>query len=153
MPKPVPGDPQTALASMGIYVFTARFLFEQLCLDATRHGSRHDFGHDLIPSVIETHRVFAYPFMDENRKKEAYLRDVETLDAYYEANMDLVSVDPQLNMYDREWPIRTYQPNLPPPKFVFAELGQDGPPRRGASTALSARDASFRAARSVRGRS
>jgi glucose-1-phosphate adenylyltransferase len=122
-PKPIPDDAHHALASMGIYVFTARFLFEQLCLDATRHGSRHDFGRDLIPSVIHTHRVFAYPFMDENRKQEAYWRDVGTLDAYFEANMDLISVDPQLNMYDGDWPIRTYQPNLPPPKFVFAEKG------------------------------
>jgi glucose-1-phosphate adenylyltransferase len=126
-PKPIPSAPTHALASMGVYVITARFLFEQLCLDATRHGSQHDFGHDLIPSVIHTHRVFAYPFMDENRnegkKKEAYWRDVGTLDAYYEANMDLVSVDPLLNMYDDDWPIRTYQPNLPPPKFVFAEKG------------------------------
>ena len=109
---------------MGIYVFTARFLFEQLCLDATRHGSKHDFGRDVIPSVIHTHRVFAYPFLDENRKKDAYWRDVGTLDAYYEANMDLVAVDPQLNLYDHRWPIRTYQPNLPPPKFVFAERGR-----------------------------
>ena len=69
------------------------------------------------------HRVFAYPFLDENRKKDAYWRDVGTLDAYYEANMDLVAVDPLLNLYDRHWPIRTYQPNLPPPKFVFAEHG------------------------------
>jgi glucose-1-phosphate adenylyltransferase len=122
-PKAMPNDPQRALASMGIYVFTARFLFEQLCLDATRHGSQHDFGHDIIPSVIHTHRVFAFPFTDENRKNEAYWRDVGTLDAYYDANMDLISVDPQLNMYDAEWPIRTYQPNLPPPKFVFAEQG------------------------------
>lgn len=122
-PKSLPNDPQHALASMGIYVFTARFLFEQLCLDATRHGSQHDFGHDIIPSVIHTHRVFAFPFTDENRKKEAYWRDVGTLDAYYDANMDLISVDPQLNMYDADWPIRTYQPNLPPPKFVFAEQG------------------------------
>jgi glucose-1-phosphate adenylyltransferase len=122
-PRAVPGDPKHALASMGIYVFTARFLFEQLCLDATRRGSRHDFGGDVIPSIIDTHPVYVYPFMDENRKDDAYWRDVGTLDAYYEANMDLVSVDPQLNMYDRVWPIRTYQPNLPPPKFVFAEEG------------------------------
>jgi glucose-1-phosphate adenylyltransferase len=122
-PKSIPGDPRHALASMGIYVFAGRFLFEQLCLDATRHGSHHDFGHDLIPSLTSTHRVFAFPFMDENRKQEAYWRDVGTLDAYYEANMDLISVDPQLNMYDRDWPIRTHQPNLPPPKFVFAEQG------------------------------
>ena len=108
---------------MGIYVFTARFLFEQLCLDATRTGSRHDFGHNIIPEVIETHRVRAFAFRDENRKQDAYWRDVGTLDAYYEANMDLVSVDPQLNMYDERWPIRTYLPNFPPPKFVFAEEG------------------------------
>jgi len=129
VPKTVPGDPAHALASMGIYVFNARFLFEQLCLDATRTDSHHDFGHDVIPAVINTHRVFVYPFMDENRKQDAYWRDVGTLDAYYEANMDLVSVDPQLNMYDQLWPIRTYQPNLPPPKFVFAEEGPRG--RRG----------------------
>jgi len=126
-PKPMPDDPHHALASMGIYVFTARHLFEQLCLDATRHGSRHDFGHDVIPALIKTQRVFAYRFMDENLDekglKQAYWRDVGTLDAYYEANMDLVSVDPQLNLYDRRWPIRTYQPNYPPPKFVFAEKG------------------------------
>jgi glucose-1-phosphate adenylyltransferase len=128
-PQPIPGDPHHALASMGIYVFGARFLFEQLCLDATRHGSRHDFGRDVIPSLIQTHRVFAYPFTDENRKQEAYWRDVGTLDAYYEANMDLISVDPQLNMYDHDWPIRTYQGNYPPPKFVFAEKGASA--RRG----------------------
>lgn len=119
-PRPIPDDPDHCLASMGIYVFTARFLFEELCRDATRRGSRHDFGGDVIPAIIDTNRVFAYPFMDENRKREAYWRDVGTLDAYYEANMDLVSVDPQLNMYDDQWPIRTYQPNLPPAKFVFA---------------------------------
>ena len=115
---------------MGIYVFTARFLFELLCLDATRPDSTHDFGKDIIPAIIETHRVFAYPFMDENRKQDAYWRDVGTLDAYYQANMDLVAVDPVLNMYDRDWPIRTYQPNLPPPKFVFAR-GRRRRARRG----------------------
>jgi len=97
-----------------------------LCQDATRRGSTHDFGRDVIPSLIEGHRVFAYPFMDENRKKNSYWRDVGTLDSYYEANMDLVSVEPELNLYDELWPIRTYQPNLPPPKFVFAD-----PHRRG----------------------
>jgi glucose-1-phosphate adenylyltransferase len=126
-PLTIPGDPEHALASMGVYVFTARFLFEQLCLDATRAGSTHDFGKDIIPAVIETHRIFAYPFMDENRKQDAYWRDVGTLDAYYEANMDLVAVDPLLNMYDDRWPIRTFHPNLPPPKFVFA---QEGPAAR-----------------------
>ena len=132
---------------MGIYVFSARFLFEQLCLDATRHGSQHDFGRDVIPAVIQTHRVFAYPFLDENRKKDAYWRDVGTLDAYYEANMDLVAVDPLLNMYDQHWPIRTYQPNLPPPKFVFAEEGPSRPPRTGAGQHRLSRARSFPAAR------
>jgi glucose-1-phosphate adenylyltransferase len=100
-----------------------------LCLDATQPGSQHDFGHNIIPSVLDTHRVFAFPFRDENRKQDAYWRDVGTLDAYFEANMDLVTIDPLLNMYDMDWPIRTYQPNFPPPKFVFAEHGSDA--RRG----------------------
>ena len=125
-PKPIPGDEQHCLASMGIYVFTARFLFEELCRDATRRGSRHDFGGDIIPAILQTNRVFAYPFTDENRKKDAYWRDVGTLDAYYAASMDLVSVDPALNMYDEDWPIRTYQPNCPPPKFVFADANRRG---------------------------
>jgi len=122
-PKTIPGDAQHCLASMGIYVFGTRFLFEQLCLDATKADSKHDFGHSIIPSIIDTHRVFAFPFRDENRKQDAYWRDVGTLEAYFQANMDLVSVDPQLNMYDARWPIRTYHPNYPPPKFVFAGEG------------------------------
>ena len=125
-PKPIPGDPEHCLASMGIYLFTARSLFEELCRDATCRRSRHDFGHNIIPSILGTNRVFAYPFRDENRKTDSYWRDVGTLDAYYEANMDLIHVDPLLNMYDEQWPIRTYQQNLPPPKFVFAD-----PDRRG----------------------
>lgn len=128
-PQPIPGDGDHCLASMGIYVFTARFLFEQLCRDATKNTSTHDFGRDLIPSIIDSQRVFAFPFKDENRKGDAYWRDVGTLDAYYEANMNLISVDPQLNMYDKRWPIRTYQPNSPPPKFVFSDRDESG--RRG----------------------
>lgn len=122
-PKTMPGDDEHCFASMGIYVFTARFLFEQLCRDATEPGSQHDFGKNIIPSIIDSQRVFAFPFRDENRKREAYWRDVGTIDAYFEANMDLIDVDPQLNLYDQDWPIRTLQPNLPPPKFVF---GSDG---------------------------
>jgi glucose-1-phosphate adenylyltransferase len=118
-PQPSPQDPSVSLASMGIYVFNADFLFEQLCDDATSPTSRHDFGTNIIPGAIEQHRVFAFAFRDENRKQDAYWRDVGTIDAYYEANMDLVTVDPQLNLYDEHWPIRSYQPNLPPPKFVF----------------------------------
>jgi glucose-1-phosphate adenylyltransferase len=123
-PRTIPGDSNHCLASMGIYVFTARFLFEQLCRDATDPNSSHDFGQNIIPSIIDTHRVYAFPFRDENRKSDAYWRDVGTLDAYFEANMDLVGVDPLLNMYDEVWPIRTYQPILPPPKFVFGSIGQ-----------------------------
>ncbi len=134
-PECIPGDPGHCLASMGIYIFTARFLFEQLCQDATRISSTHDFGRDLIPSIINSHRVFAFPFRDENQKEgvdQAYWRDVGTIDAYYEANMDLVSVDPQLNMYDDRWPIRTFHRNLPPPKFVFSR--RDGEDRIGHAT-------------------
>jgi glucose-1-phosphate adenylyltransferase len=126
-PLPMPNDPDSSLASMGIYVFTANFLFEELCRDATMPDSRHDFGNNIIPGAIDKHRVFAFPFRDENRKRDAYWRDVGTLDAYFEANMDLVGVDPQLNLYDDQWPIRSYQPNLPPPKFVF---GSDGDKQR-----------------------
>ncbi len=120
-PQPIPGDDEYCLASMGIYIFSARFLYEQLCENAAQMQGGHDFGHNILPTVIQSHRVFAFPFRDENQKAEAYWRDVGTLDAYYEANMDLISVDPQLNVYDQSWPIRTFHPNLPPPKFVFAE--------------------------------
>lgn len=118
-PEPIPGQPEASLASMGIYVFRTPFLFDKLCADANDPTSQHDFGKNIIPDNIRSSRVFAFPFQDENRKQDAYWRDVGTLDAYYEANMDLVSIDPQLNLYDSDWPIRTYQPNLPPPKFVF----------------------------------
>jgi len=126
------GDPDMALASMGIYCFSADFLLEQLRLDAGDRGSRHDFGHDLLPRLVQTHDVHAFPFRDENRKRHAYWRDVGTIDAYYEATTDLVEVDPQLNLYDVDWPIRTHQPAQPPPKFVFADDGPDG--RRGEAT-------------------
>jgi glucose-1-phosphate adenylyltransferase len=119
MPKCIPGDPGNCLASMGIYIFDAKFLMEQLCEDAAKPDTDRDFGKNIIPSVIHSHRVYAYPFQDENGKQDAYWRDVGTLDAYFEANMDLVSIDPQLNLYDQRWPIRTFQANLPPPKFVF----------------------------------
>lgn len=120
-PKTIPGDDQHCLASMGIYVFNARFLFDQLCHDATLQDSAHDFGRNIIPAVIDSHRLFAFPFQDENSAEQAYWRDVGTLDAYYEANIELTSVQPLLNLYDYRWPVRTDQPNLPPPKFVFDE--------------------------------
>ncbi len=118
-PKPMPGDPKHALASMGIYVFNAHFLFDELCKDATLPESSHDFGQNIIPSIINSRRVFAFPFLDENRKAHAYWRDVGTIDSYFEANLELTSVDPLLNLYDIDWPVRTFQPNLPPAKFVF----------------------------------
>ena len=125
-PKTVPGNPQVCLASMGIYIFTASFLYEELLKDAERKDSQHDFGTNIIPSVIGQKKVYAYSFQDENRKMDTYWRDVGTLDAYYEANMDLVNVDPLLNLYDVDWPIYTYHPNFPPPKFVFAEAQRFG---------------------------
>ncbi|HEV3387200.1 MAG TPA: glucose-1-phosphate adenylyltransferase [Gemmata sp.] len=129
---PIPGEPKYALGSMGIYVFNSRLMFELLCQDAARTGSEHDFGKNIIPGMLETgHRVFAYRFRDENRKAVPYWRDVGTLDAYYQANMDLIAVDPVLNLYDAGWPVRTFQPQNPPPKFVFSGDGPPGQARRG----------------------
>jgi glucose-1-phosphate adenylyltransferase len=130
-PKTIPGDPQHILASMGIYVFTARLMYELLCQDATRADSDHDFGKNIIPNMIDAQKVYAYRFRDKNRKAVPYWRDVGTLDAYYQANMDLIEVEPILNLYDNEWPIRTYQPQLPPPKFVFRDEGFSDNIRRG----------------------
>ncbi|MGL6095460.1 MAG: glucose-1-phosphate adenylyltransferase [Fimbriiglobus sp.] len=128
----LPDDPGHALGSMGIYVFSTRVLFEQLCDDAARPDSQHDFGKDIIPRMIaDGHKVHAYRFRDENKKARPYWRDVGTLDAFYQANMDLIAVDPFLNIYDATWPIRTVQPQLPPPKFVFSEDGPPGVARRG----------------------
>jgi glucose-1-phosphate adenylyltransferase len=130
-PMTIPGDPEHILASMGIYVFTARPMYELLCQDATKPNSDHDFGKNIIPSMIGVQNVFAYRFRDKNRKATAYWRDVGTLDAYYQANMDLVEIDPVLNLYDRDWPIRTHQPQLPPPKFVFRDELTGDQSRRG----------------------
>jgi glucose-1-phosphate adenylyltransferase len=130
-PFPLPDDPELALASMGIYVFTARLMYELLCQDATHADSEHDFGKNILPGMIANGRAYAFRFQDRNRKSDPYWRDVGTLDAYYQTNMDLIGVDPVLNLYDREWPIRTHQPQLPPPKFVFADDGVKGLARRG----------------------
>jgi glucose-1-phosphate adenylyltransferase len=131
VPRPIPETPHLCLASMGIYVFTARAMYELLCQDATRPDSDHDFGKNIIPVLIAGHAVHVYRFRDKNRKAVPYWRDVGTLDAYYQANMDLVEVDPVLNLYDREWLIRTFQPQLPPPKFVFSDEGSREYARRG----------------------
>jgi glucose-1-phosphate adenylyltransferase len=125
-PEPIPGQPEHALASMGIYIFNTDFLIEQLTKDADTPGSAHDFGHDIIPAVLDSYRVFAYPFRDAQNDQQAYWRDVGTLDAYWAANLELIGVTPELNLYELEWPIWTYQVQAPPAKFVF-----DNDERRG----------------------
>jgi glucose-1-phosphate adenylyltransferase len=127
-PEPMPGRPDVALASMGIYVFNPRLLERLLRADAEDPESAHDFGRNIVPGAIDKLRVFAYPFEDVRTKAQNYWRDVGTVDAYYEANMELVRVSPELNIYDEQWPIWTYQEQLPPAKFVF-----DDDDRRGAA--------------------
>lgn len=125
-PEPIAGKSSHALASMGIYVFNKEFLFEQLIRDADTPSSTHDFGHDIIPYVIDKYRVIAYPFRDIQTDREGYWRDVGTVDAFWEANLELVSVVPQLNLYDKDWPIWTHQEQLPPAKFVFDDDDRRG---------------------------
>ena len=119
IPTRMPGRPDIALASMGIYVFNPRLLERLLRADAENPDSAHDFGKNIIPDAIDKLRVFAYPFEDVRTKAQNYWRDVGTVDAYYEANLELVRVSPELNIYDEQWPIWTYQEQLPPAKFVF----------------------------------
>lgn len=125
---PMPDDPRRFLASMGIYVFDARLLLDLLCDAATQRNSAHDFGKNIIPSIIQEHHVHAYPFRDRRTGQTKYWRDVGTIDAFYEANMDLVAVKPELNLYDPSWPLQTYRPTYPPAKTVFAIT--NGPQRR-----------------------
>ncbi len=125
-PTPLPGRPDTALASMGIYLFNADFLYEQLIKDADNMQSAHDFGKNIIPSIINNYRVFAYPFHDAETGKCAYWRDVGTVDAFWAANMELIGVTPELDLYDEDWPIWTYQEQLPPAKFVFDDEDRRG---------------------------
>ena len=124
-PKTVPGDPERILASMGVYVFNMELLVKRLIEDA-RSDSTHDFGRDIIPSMIEKDQLFAFDFRQGDRGGVGYWRDVGTIDAYFEANMDLVSVTPQLNLYDSQWPILTYQSPNPPAKTVWAEDARVG---------------------------
>jgi glucose-1-phosphate adenylyltransferase len=131
-PPAIPGRPDRALASMGIYVFTAELLYDLLSRDADDPRSSHDFGKDFIPSLVSRAKVLAHPFgrscVSSDPDSEAYWRDVGTLDAYWEANLDLTAVTPALDLYDLNWPIHSHQPPLPPAKFVF-----DGDTRRGYS--------------------
>ncbi|MFZ5503026.1 MAG: glucose-1-phosphate adenylyltransferase [Pseudomonadota bacterium] len=129
-PAHIPGNPEKSLASMGIYVFNTQFLFEQLIRDADEPKSSHDFGKDLIPHMVEKYRVFAQSFeqscVGQGADQAPYWRDVGTIDSYWEANMELTKVLPDLNMYDQVWPIWTNQAQLPPAKFVFDEDGRRG---------------------------
>ncbi len=120
-PPPIPGSPGLCLASMGIYVFKPQVMARVLEEDARDTSSSHDFGKDIIPKMFASHPVYAFSFVDENKKEAKYWRDVGTIDAYFDANMDLVSVSPLLNLYDHGWPIRTSPTTAPPPKFVFAQ--------------------------------
>jgi len=118
-PKPIPGDEAQALASMGIYVFSKQYLRDRLVADAADESSTHDFGHDLIPHAIKHANAFAFPFMAGNTSASGYWRDVGTIDAYWEANINLCDIAPELNLYDKNWPIWTHQEQLPPAKFAF----------------------------------
>ncbi|MFT6984511.1 MAG: glucose-1-phosphate adenylyltransferase [Psychromonas sp.] len=125
-PNEIPGKPGQCLASMGNYLFTTEFLFEQLEKDCNKEGSSRDFGNDIIPAIIKDHNVFAFAFKDPESTQQPYWRDVGTLDSFWEANMELVEPEPQLDLYDKGWPIWTYQEQLPPAKFIF-----DNEERRG----------------------
>ena len=121
-----PYNSQMVSASMGIYIFNTEVLIPVLLKDAEDPNSRHDFGHDILPRMVEDYKVYSFNFIDENKKEALYWRDVGTLEAYYEANMDVASVSPVFNLYDDHWPIRTYQRQYPPAKFVFREPGRTG---------------------------
>ena len=124
--RSLPWHPACCLASMGVYIFDVDLLVRELRRDAEQ-ASSHDFGRDIIPKLVAGgEKVYAYLFWDENKKEAKYWRDIGTLDAYYEASMDLVEVDPVFNLYDPDWPLRTYQPQYPPAKFVFDEDGRRG---------------------------
>ncbi len=125
-PREIPGKPGLCMASMGNYIFNTEFLYEQVIRDADSPDTQHDFGRNVIPRIIKDYRVYAYPFRDPDTGKQAYWRDVGTLKAFWEANLELVSVSPQLNLYDQKWPVLTHQIQSPPAKFVF-----DSDDRRG----------------------
>jgi len=125
-PEHMPGNKDVALASMGIYIFNPSLLEQLLREDAADPKSQHDFGKDIIPKAIDTLQVFAYPFRNVRTRAQNYWRDVGTVDAFYEANLELVHVSPELNVYDEDWPIWTYQVQQPPAKFVLADEGRTG---------------------------
>jgi len=121
-----PYNPEMVSGSMGVYIFNTDVLLPVLLKDAEDPNSAHDFGKDILPKILEQYKLYSYNFIDENMKEAQYWRDVGTIEAYYEANMDLVSVSPVFNLYDKHWPIRTHQRQYPPAKFVFGEPGRTG---------------------------
>ncbi|MDH3831281.1 MAG: glucose-1-phosphate adenylyltransferase [Gammaproteobacteria bacterium] len=125
-PQSIPGKPGRVLASMGIYVFNTAFLYEQLIKDADSTYSTHDFGKDIIPALIEKYRVHSYSFLNSPHGQAAYWRDVGTIDSFWQANLELIGVLPELNLYDDDWPIWTYQEQLPPAKFIFDDDDRRG---------------------------
>ncbi|TAN39855.1 MAG: glucose-1-phosphate adenylyltransferase [Nitrospirae bacterium] len=124
-PVTIPGDPEHCYASMGLYLFNTKEIITELKTDAGTSSS-HDFGKNILPSILQSGSLYAYEFKDENKKEAKYWRDVGTIDAYWEANMDLVAVDPLFNLYDKDWPVRTNQGQYPPAKFVFAQEYKGG---------------------------
>ncbi|HEY7886166.1 MAG TPA: glucose-1-phosphate adenylyltransferase [Cellvibrionaceae bacterium] len=125
-PECIPGKPGIALASMGIYVFSTEVLFEELEKDSSVEGSSHDFGRDIIPSLLGSRKIIAFPFKDPVSGGEAYWRDVGTVDALWQANLELTGITPELDLYDEQWPIWTYQEHVPPAKFIFDDDGRRG---------------------------
>jgi glucose-1-phosphate adenylyltransferase len=121
-----PFNPEKVDASMGIYIFNTDVLLPELMVDAEKTDSKHDFGHNILPGLLGRYKVAAFNFVDENRKEALYWRDVGTLDSYYDANLDIASVSPIFNLYDRDWPMRTRPTQYPPAKFVFGEMGRTG---------------------------
>lgn len=124
-PDSIPGKPDKCLASMGIYIFSTEFLYSALVSDAEDNSSAHDFGKDIIPNAIDSSNVVAYPFVDKDGNPQ-YWRDVGTVDSFWKANMELCGVEPELNLYNRDWPIWTYQTQYPPAKFIFDDAGRRG---------------------------
>lgn len=125
-PAPSPHNPKVALVSMGIYLFNAEFLYQKLAEDAIIPGSKRDFGRNIVPDAIASHKIWAFPFRDAITNEQIYWRDVGTVDAYWSSNIELIDIIPELDLYDRQWPIWTYQEQFPPAKFVLNEQGRRG---------------------------
>lgn len=126
IPDTLPGNPEKSLASMGFYIFSSDFLYDQVIRDSQNPLSEHDFGQNIIPHVVKNHKAYAYTPTDERTGEQNYWRDVGTVESFWEANLELIGVEPELNLYDRDWPIWTYQTQAPPAKFVFDDDDRRG---------------------------